>query len=233
MTVARETCLDDPESLPRMPGWVTSGHAETLEDGAFLSGAALAHLHLVLNLGDLPQSLVRDRLALGAAETCMTFAGRSERAGDLRDAVHLMRLGDLPGPAGEVYLCWYRAVERPVAVKALHRALPEHSVEQLTGWLDRPGAGQGAPVSRAASVLEAVMTQAPRNETAGLIFADAALAQVLGCDHLVPLLALGLTRGDLRQRGDALRIACHRAVTKSANEAVRLAHDLARKTMRL
>ena len=43
MTYARPSPIDGTESLPRMPGWVTSGRAETPEDVAFLSGAALAH----------------------------------------------------------------------------------------------------------------------------------------------------------------------------------------------
>ena len=50
MTYARSTFDSDPDSLPRMPPWVTSVRAEALEDVAFLSGAALSHLHLALGL---------------------------------------------------------------------------------------------------------------------------------------------------------------------------------------
>jgi hypothetical protein len=213
-----------------MPGWVTSGRAGTPEDVAFLSGAALAQLHIVLSRNDLPHALLRDRLALAAAEVCVTFSGRPERAGELRDALHLLRPGDLPGPAGEVYLCWRRAAERPVSVKALHRALPETAPEQIAMALD---AGQGAPVARAAMALEAVLTQAPRADVPALILADAALAQALGWGHLLPVLAGGLKRADLRKRGDDLRLACHRAVTASALEATRLAADLARRAAHL
>lgn len=166
----------------------------------------------------------------------MAFSGRVERAGDLRDVVHLLRPGDLPGPAGEVYLCWRRAVERPISVKALHRALPQNDFDQIANWLDwcdRGGAGQGAPITRAATMLETVLTEAARAEAAALILADAALAQCLGWDHIVPLLAAGLKRGDLRKRGEDLRLACHRAVTRSGVEASRLAQDLAQKTARL
>lgn len=81
-----------------MPSWVTSARVETPEDVAFLSGAALAHLHFVLGRNATPQALLQERLALRAAEACLTVSGRPERAGDLRDAVHLLRLGDLPGP---------------------------------------------------------------------------------------------------------------------------------------
>lgn len=213
-----------------MPPWVTSARAETLEDVAFLSGAALAHLHLVLGRDCVPQTLLRDRLALRAAEACVGFSGRPERAGELRDAVHLLRPGDLPGPAGETCLAWRRATERAVSVKALNRALPDLSAQTIAAWLD---AGQGAPVIQAAKVLEAVLTDAPRAEVPALILAEATLAQALGWDHLLPVLAAGLKRADLRKRGDDLRLACHHALLSSVVEAVRQAADLARRAAHL
>ena len=224
MTFARPDHISDPDTLPRIPAWVISARADTFEDVAFLSGAALNHLHLVLGRADVPHALLRERLALRAAEACVAFSGRPERAGELRDAVHLLRPGDLPGPAGETYLAWRRAVERPVSIKALGRALPNLEPDQIATWLD---AGQGAPVTWAAMVLEAVLTEAPRADVPALVLADAALAQALGWDHLVPLLAPGLKRADLRKRGDDLRLACHRALVSSAVEAVRLSADLA------
>ncbi|MDE4063696.1 DUF1403 family protein [Phaeobacter gallaeciensis] len=230
MTFARSYHLSDLDMLPRMPAWVTSARAETLEDAAFLSGAALNHLYLVLGHEEVPQALLRDRLALHAAEACMAFSGRPVRAGELRDTVHLLRSGDLPGPAGETYLAWRRAAERLVSIKALGRAMPTLEPGQIAAWLD---AGKGAPVTRAAMALEAVRREAPRTEVAGLILADAALAQALGWGHLVPLLATGLKRADLRKQGDDLRFACHRALIASAVEAVRLSTDLARRAAHL
>ena len=230
MTFARPDHISDLDTLPRMSAWVTSARAETLEDVAFLSGAALNHLHLVLGRVEVPQALLSDRLALRAAEACVAFSGRPERAGELRDAVHLLRPGDLPGPAGETYLSWRRSAERPVSIKALGRTLAGLEPGQIATWLD---AGQGAPVGRAAMVLEAVLREAPRADVAGLILADAALAQALGWDHLVPLLASGLKRADLRKQGDDLRLACHRALVSSAVEAVRLSTELARRAAHL
>ncbi|WP_417280798.1 DUF1403 family protein [Celeribacter sp.] len=230
MTFARSDPISDLETLPRMPSWVTSTRAETLEDVAFLSGSALNHLHLVLGRAEVPHALLRDRLALRAAEACVAFSGRSERAGELRDAVHLLRPGDLPGPAGETYLAWRRAVERPVSIKALGRALPAFEPGQIAGWLD---AGQGMPVVRAAMVLEAVLTEAPRADVPALILSDIALAQALGWGHLMPLLATGLKRADLRKQGDDLRFACHRALISTVVEVVRLAADLARRATHL
>ncbi|MGH1460154.1 MAG: DUF1403 family protein [Paracoccaceae bacterium] len=230
MTYARHDHIDDFDTLPRMPSWVTLARAETLEDVAFLSGAALSYLHLVVGREEAPQSLLRERLALGAAEACVVFSGRPERAGELRDAVAFLQPGDLPGPAGETYLSWQRAVGRPVSVKALHRAMPGIKAGQIAEWLD---AGRGAPVARAAMVLEAVLTEAPRQDVPALILADAALAQALGWDHLVPLLAAGLKRTDLRKRGDELQLACHRAVISSVKHAVSQAVDLARRVTHL
>ncbi|SDI59145.1 Protein of unknown function [Salipiger marinus] len=222
--------VPQPPSLPPVPLRGASGAADTLEDHAFWSGAALAHLHLVLAQPDLPQPLLRDRLALRAAEASVAFQGRRESARELRDALHLLRPGDLPGPAGDSYQSWRRAVTRPISVAALHRALPDVAPDQLAVWLD---AGQGGPVPRAALVLETVLAEAPRAEGAALILADAALAQALGWDHLLPLLAAGLTAGDLRKTGEPLRRACHRAVTASAQEAARLAQEVTRRAVRL
>ena len=230
MTYVRPTFDSDPLSLPRMPPWVTSARAETLEDVAFLSGAALSHLHLVLGREAVPQALLRDRLSLRATEACVAFSGRPERARELRDVVHLLRPGDLPGPAGETCLAWRRATERPVTVKALVRALPELHGDQIASWLD---AGQGAPVSRAAMVLETVLNDAPRTEVPALVLADATLAQALAWDHVVPLLATGLKRAEIRKRGEDLRSACHRALVSSAVDAVRLSTDLARRAAHL
>lgn len=227
-----ERSLPDPGSdmIPRMPSWVTAARAETLEDVAFLSGAALANLHAVVATGPVPQVLLRDRLALHAAEACMVFSGRPERAGELRDVVAFLQPGDLPGPAGETYLAWRRAAERPVSIKALDRALPTLEPGQIATWLD---AGRGAPVTRAAMVLEAVLRAAPRAEAAALILADATLAQALGWDHSLPLVAAGLKRADLRKRGDDLRLACHCALVSSTVEAARLSTDLARRAAHL
>ena len=230
MTFARLEHISTFNTPPRTPEWITSARPERLEDVAFFSGAALSHLHLVLSREEVPHALLRDRLALRVAEACITFSGRPERAGKLRDAVHLLRPGDLPGPVGETHLAWRRAVERPVSIKALGQALPTFEPGQIAAWFD---AGKGGPVNRAGMVLEAVLREVPRADDAALILADAALAQALGWDHLVPLLAAGLKRADLRKQGDDLRSACHRGLISSTIKAVRQAADLARRVAHL
>ena len=221
---------DSFDTLPQMPSWVTSARAVSFEDVAFLTGVALSHLHLVLSQDAAPHSLVRARLALRAAEACVTQQGRLERAVELRDAVAFLQPGDNPGPAGEIYLSWHRAVERPVSIKTLDRALPEIDTDQIATWLD---VGRGAPVARAVSVLQAVLADRPRDTATALIIAEAALAQMLGWTHLNPLLTLGLKRADLRKTGADLRLACHRAIVLAAAEATREAADLTRRATRL
>ena len=218
------------DSLPRLPSWVTSTRAETPEDVAFLFGAALSHLHLVLGHDDVPQVLLRERLALRAAEACVALSGRSERAGELRDALKFLQPGDQPGPAGETYLSWRHAVERPISIKALHRALPHIEPDQIGMWLD---AGQGAPIRQAAYVITAVLQDNPRAHVQALLLADAALAQSLGGTHVIPLLGFGLKRRDLHANGDDLRLACHRAVLTAVIHVVREASDLTRRAARL
>lgn len=88
-------------------------------------------------------------------------------------------------------------------------------------------------LARAAQVLETVLKDNPRAEVPGLILAEAALSQALGWTYAVPLLALGVKRGDLRKNGDDLRLACHCAVTASAVEALGMAASVARNTARL
>jgi hypothetical protein len=227
----RKTRPDAPEiAISPLPGWLTAAPAQTLEDAAFRSGAALAHLHLVAGQKAVPQALWRERLALIAAERCVSLSGRREAAAGLRDAMHLLRPGDHPGPAGEILRQWFRAVARPISVAQLSKAVDGISAAQIGLCLDAAG---GNPVDRAAGAVEAVLTDAPRAETAALILADAVLAKSLGCDPLLPLLSLALNPRDLRLRDDLLRLACHRAVVVGAGQAIQLAADLARRAARL
>ena len=213
--------LDPPDATASGP---------SLEDAAFHAATMLERLNAALDDVDVPHALLRDRMALRAAEVCAGFSGRRESAADLRDAVHLLRPGDQPGPGGEIFMNWRRAVERPVSVKALARALPGTPRERLAVWLD---AGQGTPVACAAMVLEAVLEDDPRAETVALILADATLARGLGWRHAMPLLGLALKPRDLRKRDDELRLACYRAARVSARDCIRAAADLARRAERL
>jgi hypothetical protein len=88
-------------------------------------------------------------------------------------------------------------------------------------------------VDRAAQVIEAVLEDNPRGETAALILADAVLSLALGRDHLLPLLGLVMTARDLRLRGDDLRLACNRSAARGVGDALPMAGTLARAAARL
>jgi len=179
---------------------------------------------------DLPQLLWRERLALAAAEACMAILGRPERAPDLRDAVHLLRSGDRPGPAGDVLLTWRRATSRSASPEELGRILP--GIE--TGaFLRLSPLEPRSPVANAAVVLEAVLAQHPKAAVAALVLADAVLARGLKWSVLVPLLGAGLKAGDLRKSGDELVLACHRSVVRTAASAGQIGVELQRRANKL
>ena len=230
MTKIRPDLSNTPIQVGPLPGWIATGPAEDLEDAAFRSGGALAYLHMVTAQEAVPQALWRDRLALAAAEVCVGFSGRREGGRALRDALHLTRPGDHPGPAGAIFGQWSRAVARPISVAHLGKAMDGVSAERVALCLDAMGSN---PVDRAAGVIEAVLADLPRAETTALILADAVLAKSLGWEHILPLMSLGLKPNDLRLREDALRRGCHRAIVAGVGQVVPLAADLVRRAARI
>jgi hypothetical protein len=214
-----------------LPTWITAAPSETAESTAFRAGAACAHLGLVVATGDdVPAALWRDRLAVQAAEACLKLAGRREGVGAMRDALHLTRAGDDPGPAGRVLRQWSRAVARPISATHLAKAVEDLSAARIAHCLEVAGT---TPVDRAGRVIEAVLADHPQCETAALILAEAVLARSMGGTHVLPLLSLGLTARDLRLRGDDLRLSCHRAAARGVGQALPLAGALARAAARL
>ncbi|MFU8825547.1 DUF1403 family protein, partial [Yoonia sp.] len=144
MTFANSARTSDLQTLPRMPSWIAASSSGDAADAAFRAGAALGHLHLVVSHEAVPKPLLYSRLALQSAEASVVFSGRPERQRELRDAVHLLRPGDLPGPAGDIYLAWQRAGAGRLSVKTLGHALSHLDAAQIAFWLD---VGRGAPVS--------------------------------------------------------------------------------------
>jgi hypothetical protein len=230
MRTTRARTLPALPVLAPLPGWILSGPDDTPGAAAFRSGAALAHLAAATTAADLPPALWRDRLALTAAGVCAGLEGRRDGAGALRDAVHLTRPGDDPGPAGRILRHWSQAVARPVTAAGLARVLDGMAPELIVLCLDAPGL---TPVDRAARAVEVVLAANPRAGTAALILADAVLSKALGRDHVLPLLSLAVTRRDMVRTGCDLRLACHRAVTAGVRQALPLAADLARRAARL
>ncbi|PZQ48313.1 MAG: hypothetical protein DI556_14260 [Rhodovulum sulfidophilum] len=228
---------DPPPDFGPAPSWIRPRGAEQPELLAFQAGAALAALHPVVAQPreDVPAELLRDRLALRAAEACARLAGRPERVADLRDEVHLLRPGGRPGPAGAIFDLWRAAVRTPLdrrwTARMAETAPVLGSAESLTETL--AGAEDLGPVAQAGRVLARAIEAWPREEAAALVLAEATLCRALGWDRVAPLLSTGLRRGDLRAGEAALTLACHRAAALGALEARALAEDLSRRAARL
>lgn len=238
-----------PAYLPPLPSWVALKQVKTPETETFLSGASLAMLHMVLvdPSETLPADLLRNRLALRAAEACLKLEGRRDGEAEIRDAYYLTHSGDAVypasgmGPAGEMYARWRKAsaigLKRADWLARLKACVPEHVAGELPVWVDtvRQGgpAAAGSPVAQAARMIGLMMNTFPREEAAALICGDVVLARALGWAYPMPLVGVHLKRRELLASGDDLVLACHRAVALGAQDAVRLAHDLMRRALRL
>ena len=223
---------------PILPAWIMNERApETLENAGFTSGSALALLHVALNDPNIavPTELLRNRLALRAAVRCLKIEGRSDDDGQVRDAFLLTKPGDIMGPGGDMLVLWSKASAVLLRNKGWQNRmislLPEHIQTQALDLLDLivEADTSGSPVARAAQALSLVLGEFPREEAVALLFADVALARALGWSHPVPLMALHMKRGQLNSNQDELLLACHGAIAKSAQDATRLVHDLARR----
>lgn len=217
-------------SLRPLPKWVGLKALHCSEEAGFFAGAALMHLDQVLLSAKLPADLLRDRLAIEACLNCLKVAGRTYGLGDLRDEVHFLRDGDAPGPAGLIAMSWRRAVERPVSVASLKRALPHVETDVIA---ESMGAGRGSPIDSAFGTLRFALNALPKDEAAVLILADAVLGQSLGWKKFVPLLGVSLKRRDLRGDPDALQIACYKALVSAVRADSDRAADLVRRVGRL
>jgi len=223
MNVTDETLPFARKAAPLTPSWLRRPGRDTLENMAFFAGAAFMQLDDWQGRPEGAHALFRARLSLDAASACLQYLGRPEQARDLRDALAFLRPGDLPGPAGEVYLKWQQAVARPLSTKALVRVLPDVDPRHISAAM-KPA--QGSPLMRSATVLETALEDHQYAAYDALMLADAVLAKAFGWQYLTPLFARALRPVDVRKRGDALRLVCHQALTRAAIDAAALASDL-------
>lgn len=234
----------DPDTPPKpiLPAWIMGGSvSETAEDAAFASGSVLALLHVALldPIINVPTELLRNRLALRAATHCLKLEGRGQSEADIRDAYLLTTAGDAMGPAGEMLALWRAG--STISLKhagwqdRLRNLLPGEMQEHWSDCIDQLNEGSGNPVAHARLVLTAIVQDFPRQEAVAVFCADTILARGLGWGRPLPLLGLHLNRKAFRDIGDGadVQIACHNAVVRAAQDVVRLAHDLARRAVRL
>ena len=241
--VRRPSCAVPPDETsirPGLPAWVGVERGAGLDGAAFASGAALALLDRALADpdGGTPGALLRDRLALQAAEACLRFEFRRASQAEIRDAVCLVRAGDAPGPAGAMFDRWRRVgrIDLRLHDRADRLAALIGSGAAAAADPGRLAVPPGAsPVRRAAAALSAVLRAFPREEASALIVADVALAEALGWRQPLPLLAGALTRRDLAAliEGEEGVAGLHRAATQASGAALRFASDLQRRATRL
>lgn len=244
MNPAAKLILSDTKTVQLLPRWITHPQDETSETVAFLSGAALAMLDIVVRdpVGTLPSALLRDRLALDAAVACLKLEGRIETAPDIRDAVCLARpvrlgwAGDALGPAGEMFVRWRRLARMSLAAGGwkdrVRKVLPAAVAKTMPDF----GAPAGTPVAQTSQILLDMLRQFPREEAAALMLADLTLARAVGWDRPVPLLATHMARGDIRAiadgEGDVLPRVL-RAILAACDGVIRKAADLDRRAAKL
>jgi hypothetical protein len=252
-----------PQSLPEtqpFPRWARFTAAGGAGNAMFFAGAGIAHLDQLLRAGEggvepVFSGALRQRLALKAAATCARLARLREDDAALRDAEHLSGVGVETSPAGRVHRLWRHFAQRPVRFDAATLSLAiEHleapsavDAERLAEAFRQTVASADNPLAAAERASEAAMSYlaavpAIDAEFFALWLADVALAQKLGWQAPVPLLATVIAHPVLRREPNGRRPrpgdcdwsnALAGAYALAAREAVDLAVPLSRQTQKL
>ncbi len=250
MKTVAQPALGDTQTIHMLPRWVTSPQSQGTDSVAFTSGAALAMLDGVLRDpgGTLPSTLLRDRMALDAAVACLKLENRREVTSDIRDAVCLARparlarpmrqgrAGDALGPAGDMFMAWRKLARINLTASGWKDRVGRLLPEQVVKAMPELGSFAGTPVAQAVQMLGDVLRALPRQEAAALMLADVALARAVGWERVMPLLAVHLTRRDIRAiaDGEGDPVLCvHRAMVTACDAAIRNAADLGRRAKKL
>lgn len=206
MTYQPTAISDDLMTLPRLPAWVTSGRAETLESVAFRSGAALTVLDQLISdpRHGLPLKLLGNRLALTAATACSKLEGRLAREADIRDAYHLTPPDEARGPDGDLLAFWRDAVRFRLNDREWQAGLgsligPDAETD-VHIWLNASiaRARTHGPLAGCVAVLGAVLEADDRAERIACLLSDVVLARTLNWPSLLPITAQHLTKALLR-----------------------------------
>ena len=138
--------------LNPLPRWIGSVASADQRDAAFATGAALLALDQIVRMQAPWLGVLRARLALKAASVAAKLLRQKADEAALRDAQHLTRPGDDPGPTGRLHRLLRQISSRPT--RQAGDVLPMMEAEL-----------RGAPVAA---------------ELLCLLEADRALAQKLG-----------------------------------------------------
>lgn len=238
MTYQPMDISDDLSTLPKLPGWVTSERAETLETVTFRSGAALTVLdQLVRNPAyGVPLQLMGNRLALKAATATSKLEGRLAREVDIRDAFHLTQAGEARGPDGDVLAFWRNAARLRLTghdwgagVQGLVGAA---FADGVLKWIKAGAdcAETHGPLAGCVSVMQAVLEVDDRAERIACLLSDVLLARVLDWSMVLPVSARCLSKAVLRDLVEDVQDAGFKVQTNlwmSIADTIRLATDLA------
>ncbi|CCV08643.1 hypothetical protein MESS2_770018 [Mesorhizobium metallidurans STM 2683] len=182
-------------------GWaIPRGQVAGEAEAAFMAGAALNALDMLVRSDPLWAGTWRQRLALKSAAAAVRLAGRTEDEAALRDVWTLRALGTDPsalGPAGGILLAWRRMASKASGLDA----------DTLADIVDRLGlrwsdafagipeemddllARSGTPAPHAAAaIVSHVHAARPDAEPLSWWLADLVLAQKLRWQRPVPLL---------------------------------------------
>ncbi len=237
---------------PAVPGWAsTRGHVPDTADAAFMAGAALHALDQLVRSAPPWAGAWRQRLALRCAASACRLSGRSEEEAALRDAWHLRKGDEDPGPGGNVFGAFRHLATRAPEIDAAGLALV---VEKLgLRWDDAFGDlsedfdaavrnGPAAPFA-AAAIMRQVTEVAPSAEPLAWWLGDLMLAAKMRWPRSVPLLmsrafspAFRAENGRgkrLKPGEDGFSRALMIGASEAAADACRLAADISRRAERL
>jgi Protein of unknown function (DUF1403) len=237
MTYQSAAIQGDPTTLPNLPGWVTSGRAETLETVAFRSGVALTLLDQLIGESSygVPLKLLANTLALRAATVTSKLEGRLAREADIRDAYRLAPPGEARGPDGDLLAFWRDSARlRTRGSGEISDLVVAELAGEVGAWLD---AGQGCarthgPLAGCVAVLRAVLDADDRAERVACVLSDIVLARTLNWKTVLPVSAQRMTKAalrDLSANGQGAELAVQARILESVEETILLARDLARR----
>ncbi|MCR8550036.1 DUF1403 family protein [Salipiger sp. P9] len=237
MTYQPTAISNDLDKLPHLPGWVTSGRAETLETVAFRSGSALTVLDYLV--GDprhgVPVKLLANRLALSAATATSKLEGRLAREADIRDAFHLTPPGEARGPDGDLLAFWREGVRlRAGRTGEIADFVGAEFAGEVGAWLDvgLERARTHGPLSGCVAALRAVLEVDDRAERTACLLSDVVLAWAQNWKQVLSVTAQRLTKAvlrDLTAKGQGADLAVEVRIFEAIEESIRVARDLARR----
>jgi hypothetical protein len=238
MTYQPAASSDDLNILSKLPGWVTSGRAETVETVAFRSGAALTVLDQLISgpAQGVPLKLLANQLALQAATATSKLEGRLAREADIRDSYHLTPPGEARGPDGDILAFWRDAARLKLTGRDWHltvqglvgAAFADDALRVIASGATR--AKSHGPLAGCVAAMRAVLEVDDRAERVACLLSDIVLARALNWTSVLPLMAQQLTKTMLRDLvadGQGADLKVQAGLLISIEDTIRLGSDLA------